>query len=185
MKNEMNWQQSLKELQDGNERFRKQVLRNAAHSSEYLQSLVLGQKPHAVVVSCSDSRVSPDLIFDERLGEIFIIQNAGNIVDDTVIGSIEFAIESLGSALVVVLGHSDCGAVTAASQGVHVDGKLQYVIDSIVPHIRKGETLEQQIKQSAEEMADILRNEPVIKKAGTKVISAYYNINDGSIQWIL
>ena len=100
-------------LKDGNTRFLTDtsILRNVSQERrDYLKS---GQNPYAVIVSCSDSRVTPTTVFNAGLGEIFDVRLAGNVVDDDALGSIEYAVEHLNTPLVVVMGHQSCGAVTA------------------------------------------------------------------------
>jgi len=106
--------EALARLMEGNKRF---VTRKAQHPDQtlaHLREVESGQHPFAVVLSCSDSRVSPEIVFDQGLGDLFVIRVAGNVTDDTVIGSIEYAVEHLKAPLVVVLGHQGCGAVQAA-----------------------------------------------------------------------
>ncbi|MGZ5279764.1 MAG: carbonic anhydrase [Pseudobdellovibrionaceae bacterium] len=101
-------------LKNGNIRYRKGSLRKDGQSQKDVKRLSTGQAPHAIILSCSDSRVPPEVIFDQKLGEVFVIRNAGEIPDRSSIASIEYAVEHLGSRLVVVMGHTSCGAVKAA-----------------------------------------------------------------------
>ena len=100
----------LKQLQEGNQRF---VENQSMHNQKACDDLVAGQNPSAVILGCADSRVPPELIFDQGLGDLFVIRVAGNVVTPTQLGSIEYAVEHLGTEVVVVLGHSGCGAVKA------------------------------------------------------------------------
>lgn len=117
----MDSQKALELLKEGNARFVSGALTPKDHYKEERQKLSEGQHPFAVVLCCSDSRVVPEILFDQQLGDLFVIRNAGNVVDLHVLGSIEYAVEHLGAPLVVVLGHSNCGAVTATCQGGEVD----------------------------------------------------------------
>jgi len=101
-------------LKNGNLRYRKGSLRKDGQSKKDIQRLATGQTPHTIVLSCSDSRVPPEVVFDQKLGEIFVIRTAGEALADNVIASIEYAVEHLGTRLIVVMGHTACGAVTAA-----------------------------------------------------------------------
>jgi carbonic anhydrase len=101
-------------LKNGNTRFIKSSLRKDGQSTADIKRLSTGQTPHTIVLSCSDSRVPPEIIFDQKLGEIFVVRNAGEIPDDASIASIEYAVEHLGARLIVVMGHTSCGAVKAA-----------------------------------------------------------------------
>ena len=112
----MNAHNAIELLKAGNARFISGALSPKEDYAEDRKRLAEGQHPFAVVLCCSDSRVAPEIIFDQKLGDLFVIRNAGNVVDDDVLGSIEYAVEHLGTPLVVVLGHSCCGAVTATFQ---------------------------------------------------------------------
>lgn len=101
-------------LKNGNTRFVKHHLRNDGDLPKDRARLVAGQKPHSIVLSCSDSRVPPEVVFDQKLGEIFVIRAAGEVLDASTIASVEYAVEHLGSNLILVLGHESCGAVKAA-----------------------------------------------------------------------
>ena len=104
---------ALQSLKAGNKRFVTGGLSPKNTYAEDRKALCEGQHPFAVVLCCSDSRVAPEIIFDQKLGDLFVIRNAGNVIDKHVLGSIEYAVEHLGTSLVVVMGHSCCGAVTA------------------------------------------------------------------------
>lgn len=105
---------SLGWLKNGNTRFKKGFLRKDGQSQADIKRLSTGQAPHAIVLSCSDSRVPPEVLFDQKLGEIFTVRTAGQTLDNNAIGSIEYAVEHLGAKLIVVMGHTACGAVKAA-----------------------------------------------------------------------
>jgi len=107
-------EKALSWLKNGNVRYRKGSLRKDGQSQKDVKRLSTGQAPHSIILSCSDSRVPPEVVFDQKLGEVFVIRNAGEIPDRASIASIEYAIEHLGSRLVVVMGHTSCGAVKAA-----------------------------------------------------------------------
>lgn len=125
---------ALKILVDGNQRF---VEHRMLHPRDGIKRRIdvatHGQHPIAIVLSCSDSRVPPELIFDEGLGDLFVIRLAGNIADDAVIGSIEYAVKYLGVPLLMVLGHEGCGAISAAIDG---DGKAEGHVSSLINAIR-------------------------------------------------
>jgi carbonic anhydrase len=132
--------EALQKLMDGNKHFVENKLTNAAMSDSATRtSLAKFQKPYAIILTCSDSRVPPEIIFDKGLGEIFVIRVAGNIPDPVVLGSIEYAAEHLGSPLVMVLGHERCGAVTAT---VDAKGKstgsanIDAIIKVIQPNVK-------------------------------------------------
>lgn len=105
---------ALRWLRNGNTRFKKGTLRNDGQSKKDIQRLSEGQFPHTIILSCSDSRVPPEVVFDQKLGEIFVVRTAGETLDPTSIASIEYAVEHLGVRNLVVMGHTQCGAVKAA-----------------------------------------------------------------------
>ncbi len=123
------------ELLQGNLRF----VSGKPRTREYVKTrkeLAKGQHPRAVVLACSDSRVSPELLFDKNLGDIFVVRTAGNVADPVALGSIEYAVEHLGAKLLVVLGHEECGAVAAAAAGKPAGSpNIQAIIDRIAPAI--------------------------------------------------
>ena len=120
----MNTKQAIDLLKAGNARFVSGALTPKDNYATLREQLSTGQHPFAVVLCCSDSRVAPEIIFDQKLGDLFVIRNAGNIVDEEVLGSIEYAVEHLETPLVVVMGHSACGAVTATCQGGDLPGHI-------------------------------------------------------------
>ena len=113
----MTIQEIEQRLIDGNEKFVANKLEGKLQDSNRRESLTKGQEPYAIILSCADSRVVPELAFDAGLGEIFVIRVAGNVANTSSIASIEYAVAHLGSKIIVVLGHQSCGAVTAAVQG--------------------------------------------------------------------
>jgi len=129
---------ALKELQDGSKRFAGSDSKHQAQNKEASDSLVGGQKPYAIVLSCSDSRVPPELIFDQGLGQIFTVRTAGEVADAAAVASIEYALEHLGARLLVVMGHDSCGAVKAALtvSAKQSDGSRD--LDSLLSKIRPG-----------------------------------------------
>ena len=128
-------------LLEGNARFREDHPAHPNQTLEKIKNLKKGQHPFAVVISCSDSRVPPELIFDQGLGDLFVIRNAGNIIGDYELGSVEYAVEHLHAPLVIVLGHTQCGAI-----GAYIEHKK----DSIPNHIQK---IVDYIKSEPEEVA--------------------------------
>lgn len=152
------------------------------------------QKPFAVIVACSDSRVPPEIVFDQSLGDLFIVRVAGNIVDDFAIGSIEYGVDILGAQLVLVLGHSNCGAVDAALKGMKFDNHIQEVLNAIQPAIavtkgQSGDLLEKTIKANVKIVEEKLKNsKPVLAKLlekGTlRILGAYYDLESGKVEFL-
>nr|AQT39426.1 putative carbonic anhydrase b-CA(1)-3 [Streptomyces sp.] len=130
---------ALRELATGNARWRTFHERNPDRTRAVRQTLVAGQHPFAVVLGCVDSRVPPELVFDQGLGDLLTVRSAGSILDEAVLASITYGVLELGIPLVVVLGHQSCGAVTAAVQaaedGELLPGHMQYLADQIHPAI--------------------------------------------------
>jgi carbonic anhydrase len=132
--------EALARLVEGNERFRDGTARKPRQGTVRRMQIVEEQQPFAAVLACADSRVAPEVVFDQGLGDLFVVRVAGNTAADrVVIGSLEFAVEVLGAVLVMVLGHSDCGAVKGAidvsSSGQDLPGDIDAVVGPIVPTV--------------------------------------------------
>lgn len=157
-------------------------------------TLSQGQHPKVVVLSCSDSRVAPELLFDKNLGDLFVVRAAGNIADPIELGSIEYAVEHLGSSLLVILGHEKCGAVTAACAGEKMPtANLQAIVDKISPAVVQARTyaagdallgaaIRENVHQSAR---DVLAHSEVLRHAEEEgrlsVIEAIYELDAGQV----
>ena len=131
----LSWQDALKRLKEGNERFQKDKLDGQLQDSKRRGSLTGGQSPYAIILSCADSRVVPELAFDTGLGEIFVIRVAGNIANTSSVASIEYAVAHLGVNLIMVLGHESCGAVGAAIAGGDNGHNLNMLLAHITPAV--------------------------------------------------
>ncbi|OHV04498.1 carbonic anhydrase [Mycobacterium talmoniae] len=131
-----------KALKEGNERFVAGTPQHPSQSIEYRASLAEGQKPTAVVFGCGDSRVAAEIIFDQGLGDMFVVRTAGHVIDSAVLGSIEFAVAVLNVPLIVVLGHDSCGAVKATlaalDDGVLPGGYVRDLVERVTPSILLG-----------------------------------------------
>jgi carbonic anhydrase len=131
--------QAWRALRDGNERFVRDAMEHPSQGLDRRSAVSALQEPFAVVFGCSDSRVAAELVFDQGLGDLFVVRTAGHVVDTTVLGSIEYGVEVLGAPLVVVLGHDSCGAVGAAVEalrtGVMPTGFVRAVVDRVIPSI--------------------------------------------------
>jgi carbonic anhydrase len=153
------------------------------------------QHPFAIILSCSDSRVPPEIVFDEGLGDLFIIRVAGNVLNDEGLGSIEYGVDILGARLIVVLGHQSCGAVDAAMKTVAAKGKAPGHIQSLVTAIKpvvdstpKGD-LDTTIKANVKHVVDALRSSTPILKARVdsgevQVIGGYYALDTGAVTFL-
>ena len=146
-----------------------------------------GQSPYAIIVTCSDSRVIPENIFSAGIGELFVIRLAGNVIDDHQLGSIEYAAGHLGCRLVVVLGHTHCGAVDAA---IHHEssGYIRYITDEIKKAI--GEETDPykasclNVRHSVQEIEKSLCIHNIEEETGLRVVGAMYHIEDGSVEFL-
>jgi carbonic anhydrase len=202
--------EALQMLMDGNKHFVENKLTNTSRSDTAARSaLTKSQKPFAIILSCSDSRVPPEIIFDKGLGEIFVIRVAGNIPDPVVLGSIEYAAEHLGTPLIMVLGHERCGAVTAtvAAKGKSSGSKnLDAIVKSVATSVKaaskdcdacKGdekcaenktsEFVECLIDANAKHVAASLTKESKIlshlaAEKKIKIVAAKYDLDDGLVR---
>lgn len=201
--------QALQKLMDGNKNYVEYHLTGSKMSDAATRaSLARSQKPYAIILSCSDSRVPPEVIFDKGLGEIFVIRVAGNIADPTVLGSIEYAAEHLGSPLVMVLGHERCGAVTAtvASKGKTTGSpNIDVIVKSIGSSMKaaskdcevckhdkkcaenkKEDFVECLVDANARMVAaDLTKKSPILKhlveEKKLKVVAAKYDLDNGKV----
>ena len=181
---------ALQKLKDGNDRFVNDKSELINVTKERRDQLMDGQNPYAVVVSCSDSRVTPNIVFNAGLGEIFDIRLAGNVVDDDALGSIEYGVAHENAPLIVVMGHESCGAVTAAynkyTKGTAVEGNIEDIVEEIEPSINKDKTLDDAIRTNVTNVANEIKNDPITKKlidsGKVKVVEAYYSL-DGKVEF--
>jgi carbonic anhydrase len=191
--------EALNKLLDGNRNFlANQLTIKETSGPATRQALAAGQKPYAIILSCSDSRVPPEIIFDKGLGEIFVIRVAGNIPDPIVLGSIEYAAEHFGSPLIMVLGHKRCGAVTAAVDAKgRPHGNIGAIIKTITPAVQQArkdagsashsDLVELAINDNVKLVAkNLLKQSPVIRslaEAGkVKIVNAKYDLDDGKVE---
>jgi len=149
-------------LMEGNKRFSSGHPRHPDESVEHRRKIAASQNPFAVIVTCSDSRVSPELIFDQGLGDLFVIRTAGNLLSDMEMGSIEYAVEHLRVNTVVVMGHEACGAIKALMSNQPFQGHIKTIIDSLQlePEIQQAlesQNLEQAIKANVVHQVRALR----------------------------
>ena len=128
--------QALQWLKNGNTRFVNNKLRKDGQSFKDIQRLSAGQKPHSIILSCSDSRVPPEIVFDQKLGEVFVVRTAGESLDASALASMEYAVEHLGAKLLVVIGHTSCGAVKAAVSTPPGTSAGSPYLDKLVADIR-------------------------------------------------
>jgi len=193
--------EALARLREGNRRFVNEVRHGAGLSQARRRELVDGQEPLAIILGCSDSRVPAEIVFDQGLGDLFVIRVAGNIVAPSQIGSVEFAAERYGVRLVVVLGHSQCGAVLAtleelARPSQEQSKNLRSIVDrirpSVEPLLESGHAhdalVQQAVRANVRVSADHLRHgsevlEQLIRNAGLLVVGAEYSLETGEVDF--
>jgi carbonic anhydrase len=194
---ELTAEQAWRTLAEGNARFVSGHQRHPHESLRWRESLVTGQHPFAVVLGCADSRVAPELVFDEGLGDLFVIRAAGEVLDTSVVGSIEYAVEHLGVPLIVVLGHESCGAVSATIDVVRgagsVSGDISTLVRSIEPAVRAtaadpdaaaflAACVAEQARRTAlvlQERSDIISG--AVAEHGVKIVAATYELTTGRV----
>lgn len=183
---------ALQNLVDGNKRYAELKAAHPNQDGERRAEVAKGQHPFAVIITCSDSRVPPEVLFDRGLGDLFVIRTAGNIVDDIGLGSIEYAVEHLGVKLVVVLGHERCGAVDAAVKGGEAEGHIDDLIKALHTAVEEaknlaGDLLDNAVNTNVRNTVKMLKaNEPVLKKLvkeqKVEIVAARYDLDDGTVK---
>jgi len=183
-------QQTIKQLKVGNLNFVDNNLSNKNQDSVRRLKTLDGQNPFAVILTCSDSRVVPELIFDAGIGDLFVVRVAGNIANSVSIASIEYAIAHLKVELIVVLGHQNCGAVTAAAKGDSDSEHLSHLLKFIKPAISEAdsEKIDEIAKINAQTTADKLNNDSkiianAVNAGNLKIMSAFYNLESGKVNF--
>jgi carbonic anhydrase len=184
---------ALQLLKDGNTRYMADRMEHPHEGTQHRVELSIAQHPFAIILGCADSRVIPELIFDRGMGDLFVIRLAGNIADDAVIASIEYAIEHLGTQLVVVLGHENCGAVNAAVNHETSAGKINSLLYYIEPALNSvfssaENLLEQVIRTHVGHMVNIIScAEPILsiecRRGNLTVLPAYYSLSTGKVDF--
>ena len=183
--------EALKKLNEGNARFvsgNRQPLDVAKRRTEVAKD----QKPFAIVLSCADSRVAPELVFDQGLGDIFVIRTAGEVIDPAATGSIEYAVGHLGVPLIVVLGHQRCGAVAAAVSGANEPGHIADLLKAIQPAVeavkgKPGDAVDNAVHAQALAVAKQLQSTgPIIsesvKSGKLLILAGYYSLDSGKVE---
>ncbi len=186
---------ALERLLDGNKRFVQQKFENPHRSQARLQEVATEQHPFATLLSCADSRVAAEIVFDQGIGDLFDVRIAGNIVTPEVLGSLEYAATILGTPLIMVLGHERCGAVTAAVKGESLPGQISTFAKAIKPAMAevkaegKGElsdlveqvvlaNIEYQLKK-LKQNSDLLTQ--LVRSGKLKIIGGRYDLNTGEV----
>jgi len=181
---------ALAKLKEGNARFSSSKVSEGKPTAAKRAETAQAQHPFAIVLGCADSRTSPEIVFDQNIGDLFVVRNAGNLVDDHTLGSIEYAVEHLGVRLVVVLGHERCGAVTAALAGESAPGHVQSLVHDIQPAVqavrgRNGDVTHLAVTEHARLMAAKIRNQASLGELAkeVRIISGVYDLDTGKVEW--
>ncbi len=180
------------ELISGNKRFAEGNPTHPNQSMARRQEMAKGQNPRAAVLACADSRVSPEIVFDQGLGDLFVVRVAGNVVNDPILGSLEYAVEHLGTRLIVVLGHQRCGAVAAACAGGEAPGHIGSLVQALAPAVDKISASEEGrvdrvAKENVRMMAKSLRScgpilEKWVRQGKLEVAGAFYDLDTGAVE---
>lgn len=186
---------ALEKLTAGNQRFLDQTSIHPHQNKESVLKNQDGQKPFAVIITCSDSRVSPEIVFDQGIGDLFVIRNAGNLISDIDMGSIEYAVEHLDTKLIVVLGHTECGAIKAYindKDGAykkhfnHIDNIVETIsleneeieADKVKPKVNNYlGAIDANIKHSTK----LIQENSILKEYKTKIVSMRYDVHTGKV----
>ncbi len=186
---------ALELLKAGNQRFVAGKLEHPRQTAKRRTELATGQRPFAIVLGCADSRTAPEVVFDQGLGDVFVVRVAGNVLNDETIGSIEYAVEHLGAPLIVVLGHERCGAVEAARDTIaaktEAPGHIQSLVRAIAPAVEAttGADAEATAKANEQHVAKGLRESgPLLKgmvdKGEVSVVAAHYDLDTGAVEFL-
>ena len=187
--------EAISKLKEGNGCYTSGNLQHPGQTSERRAELAKTQHPFATILSCSDSRVPPEIVFDQGLGDLFIVRVAGNVINDEGLGSVEYSVDHLGSRLILVLGHQNCGAVKAARETIAAKGNAPGHIESLVTAIKPAveatakEDLDATIKVNVKHVVQALRSSTPILKAEVdsgkiQVIGGYYSLDTGAVTFL-
>jgi len=195
--NKINTLSPLNKLKTGNEKFLSGYPIHPHETLDRIRDLKKGQNPFVVIVSCSDSRIPPELIFDQGLGDVFSIRTAGNVIGDYELGSIEYAVEHLHCKLIVVMGHENCGAIQAYASSKneihndHIQNLVTYIAseeeEKIIPDSLRS-NMDILVKANITHGVNLLKSstpvlKPLVDKNEIKIIGAYYDLDSGSVQF--
>lgn len=182
--------EALKRLLEGNDRYVHDKLEHPNRNLFRRQAIVSKQEPFATIVGCADSRVSPEIVFDQGVGDLFVVRVAGNVIGPLELDSVEYSVINLHSSVIIVLGHQNCGAVDAVVQGTVKD--IESVAELIEPAViaakkkNPSNLLEASIKENAIRMRDYLLKTPVIQRyvadKKIEVYAGYYHLESGSVE---
>jgi len=187
--------EALARLKAGNQRFVVSKLEHPRQTAKQRTELATSQHPFAIVLGCADSRTSPELVFDQGLGDVFVVRVAGNVLNDETVGSIEYAVEHLGAQLIVVLGHERCGAIKSARETIaaktEAPGHIKSLVKAIAPAVESTTGADAEVTAKANEVnvAKALRESaPILKemveKGTISVVAAHYDLDTGAVDFL-
>ena len=181
---------ALARLKAGNARFVSSPVSTGKPTAAKRGETAQTQHPFAIIVGCADSRTAPELVFDQNIGDLFVVRTAGNLVDDHGLGSIEYAVDHLGTRLIVVLGHQRCGAVKAAMASATAAGHVNALVRDIQPAVEaakseKGDPLANTVKANARLMAEKISKQAELgqHKSEVRIVTGYYDLDTGVVEW--
>lgn len=183
-------QEALDRLMAGNQRFTQHHLEHPDQSEARVRELTQAQHPFATVLSCADSRVTAEIVFDQGLGDIFDVRVAGNIATPEVVGSLEYAVELLGTPLLMVLGHERCGAVTAAVENSPLPGQIGTFVDAILPAVAQvkgqpGDAVNNAVSANVRYQMEQLTRSPLVRdriqSGQLQMVGARYDLDTGLV----
>jgi carbonic anhydrase len=184
--------EALARLTEGNRRYRSGKPRRRHRDPRRRNEVASAQHPIAAVLGCADSRVPPEIVFDQGLGDLFVVREAGNVADDHGLASLEYAVEHLGVRLIVVLGHERCGAVSAAVSGSTAHGHLETLLDALRPAVvhakaQPGDPVDNGVRANVARVVEDLRaSKPVLASkvhdGSLKVVGARYDLETGAAE---
>jgi carbonic anhydrase len=182
---------ALSLLKAGNERFTNSKVSAGKPVADRRAETAKDQHPFAIIVGCADSRTAPEIIFDQNIGDLFVVRTAGNLVDDYALGSIEYAVEHLGTRLIVVLGHARCGAVKAALAGGSAPGHINSLVRDIQPAVtaskgKEGDALTNAVHENDDQVAAKIRKQAELGELASQVriVEGYYDLDTGKVEWM-
>jgi carbonic anhydrase len=184
----------LRELKAGNDHHVAKRYQHPHQTAARQRQLTSAQSPHAIVLSCADSRVAPEIIMDQGLGDVFDVRVAGNVAGDAEIASIEYAAAHLHTPLLVILGHQKCGAVSAAAEAGEADGHLPSLVAMIRPAVDKargqpGDLVDNAVRNNVENVVQQLRTSkpvlaPLVERGALTIVGGVYSLETGKIVWL-
>ena len=180
---------ALARLKAGNQRFASSKVSAGKPVAARRAETAKDQHPFAIIVGCADSRTAPEIIFDQSIGDLFVIRTAGNLVDDYALGSIEYAVGNLGTRLIVVLGHERCGAVKAALGGDSAPGHINSLVRDIQPAViaskgKEGDALANAVHENDAEVAAKIKKQAQLGELASQVriVEGYYDLDTGKVE---